>query len=201
MPTLEQGLTKLELHVLNWKDCQRCDLCKGRRRVCLFRGNPEENCDVLFVGEAPGESEDMEGVPFTGPAGQKLDMVFTRAQELYGGVVFACFTNLVGCYPREAKKTNDHRPPVKAILACQPRLLEVVELTQPRLIVCVGTLAAEWVIDGSAGSFFRGTYRVQIEHPSAVLRSPKIERPAKWTRMANNLHGAFVRFLGDPIPF
>lgn len=197
MPTLEQGLTRLELHILEWKDCQRCDLCEGRRKVCLFRGSTEA-VDLLFVGEAPGESEDMDGQPFTGPAGQKLDMVFAKAQELYGGVVTACFTNLVGCYPRDAKKTNDHRPPIKSIVACLPRLQEVVELTQPRLIVCVGTLATAWVMDGPE---FRDTPSIPIEHPSAVLRSPKIERPAKWTRMANNLHEAFMRFLGEPIPF
>lgn len=198
MPTLEQGLTKLELHVLNWSSCERCDLCSGRRKVCLFRGNPETECDVLFVGEAPGESEDIDGRPFTGPAGQKLDMAFARAQGLYGGIVTACFTNLVGCYPRKAKQTDDHRPPVNAILACMPRLHEIVSLTQPRLLVCVGTLAAEWIMTGPT---FRDTYSIQIQHPSAVLRSPKADRPAMWTRMANKLHEAFVRFLGDPIPF
>lgn len=198
MPTLEQGLSKLELHVLDWAACERCDLCKGRRRVCLFRGNPEEQCDVLFVGEAPGESEDMSGQPFTGPAGQKLDMVYKKAQDLYGGYLSACFTNLVGCFPRTAKQTDDHRPPVYAIQACQPRLLEVVSLTQPRLIVCVGTLAAEWVMNEPG---LRSYYSVQIRHPSAVLRSPKLDRPALWTTMAKHLHEAFVRFLGDPIPF
>ncbi len=199
MPTLEQGLSRLELHVLNWEHCQRCDLCEGRRRVCLFRGNPE-NCDVMMIGEAPGESEDMEGLPFSGPAGQKLDMVLARAQELYKGFVNACFTNLVGCFPREAKKTSDHRPPPYAIKACYPRLQELVELARPKLLVCVGTLSSEWIMYGSD---FNGPdlYIIQIEHPSAVLRSPKVERPARWTRMASALRDAFVRFLGDPIPF
>ncbi len=200
MPTLEQGLSRLELHVLNWTDCQRCDLSKGRRRVCLFRGNPEA-CDVLFVGEAPGESEDMSGIVFDGPAGQKLDMVFSKAQDMYGGVVTACFTNLVGCYPREAKKTEDHRPPPQAILTCLPRLQEIVNLAQPRLVVCVGTLAAQWVMDGPEFNNLVDYYIVQIQHPSAVLRSPKADRPALWTRMADKLHEAFVRFLGEPIPF
>jgi len=198
MPTLEQGLTRLELHVLRWSSCERCDLSKGRRRVCLFRGNPEVECDVLFCGEAPGESEDMSGQPFSGPAGQNLDMVFARAQDLYRGVLSACFTNLVGCYPRTAKQTDDHRPPVDAILKCRPRLLEVVSLTNPRLIVCVGTLAAEWIMNEAA---FRDTYSVQIQHPSRVLRSPKLDRPAMWARITNHLHEAFVRFLGKPIPF
>lgn len=199
MPTLEQGLTRLELHVLSWSSCERCDLSSGRRRVCLFRGNLD-TCDVLFVGEAPGESEDMVGQPFTGPAGQKLDMVFAKAQEMYGGVLGACFTNLVGCFPRAAKQTDDHRPPVTAILACQPRLVEVVELVSPRIIVCVGALAAEWVADRP--EFYKmGADITRIQHPSAVLRSPKQDRPAMWTRMATHLHEAFVRFLGDPIPF
>lgn len=197
MPTLESGLTRLELHTLEWGQCQRCDLCEGRRKVCLFRGHPNL-CDVLFIGEAPGESEDMEGLPFSGPAGQKLDMVFARAQELYKGFVNACFVNLVGCFPREAKKTNDHRPPPKAILTCQPRLLELIEIARPRLLVCVGTLAGEWVMDGPE---FRDIPSTEIRHPSSVLRQPKVERPAMWNRMAHDLLTAFIRYLGDPIPF
>lgn len=201
MPTLEQGLTRLELHVHNWISCERCDLCAGRRKVCLFRGNPE-TCDILFVGEAPGESEDMEGVPFTGPAGQKLDMVFAKAQELYGGTLEACFANLVGCFPREAKETSDHRPPPYAIMECSSRLKDLIVILQPRLIVCVGTTAAKWIMDdprtyGIAVSI----YMTRIRHPSAVLHMPKEDRPAEWTRMANRLHEDFVRFIGDPIPF
>src|SRR4051812_28157858 len=97
-------------HVQRWKDCQRCPLGQQRGRICLTRACKAGDqpgayggrlpCDVLFIGEAPGSSEDALGLPFVGPAGDLLDQIKQRALP---PETSCAFTNLVACYPREAK--------------------------------------------------------------------------------------------------
>ncbi len=70
-------MTKYQLHVLNWKDCERCYLSQRRTKVVLCRGTLP--CDVLFVGESPGKSEDVLGEPFIGPSGQLLGKIVQKA--------------------------------------------------------------------------------------------------------------------------
>lgn len=133
LPTWQNFVTK-------WKDCQACPLCDQRDRIVLARG--QVPCDVLFIGEAPGEVEDSVGLPFRGPAGRLLDQIIERA--LPQGTTHA-LTNLVACFPREAKQRYVNEPERDEILACRPRLVEFVNLAQPKLIVCVGGLATEYV--------------------------------------------------------
>src|SRR5207244_4450732 len=127
-------------HVARWKDCTACPLCQQRDRIVLARG--QVPCDVVFVGEAPGASEDVLGQPFVGPAGRLLDQIIERA--LPAGARFA-LTNLVACFPREAKARGENMPEVKEILACRPRLLEFIDLCRPKLVVRVGREAGDWV--------------------------------------------------------
>jgi len=124
-----------EEHVDKWKDCQRCPLAQQRGNICLARGTLP--AAVLFVGEAPGSSEDTLGLPFVGPAGQLLDQIIERA--LPTGTSYA-LTNLVACYPREAKSRGDNEPERGEILECRPRLIEFVNIARPKLIVLVGNL-------------------------------------------------------------
>lgn len=134
-------------------------------------------CDVLFVGEAPGDSENALGVPFIGPAGKLLDRIVEDAlQGLYmtpenrgWDKHRIAFTNVVGCYPAEQKQTGDHAPPPEALKACAPKLKELVSLAKPRLVICVGTLATKNIhlsVDTA------GPIKVEsIVHPAAILRA------------------------------
>ena len=127
-------------HVEKWRDCRRCPLCEGRNRVVLARGKIP--CDVVFIGEAPGESENIRGIPFDGPAGCLLDSIADRAGL---GRLRLLFANLVACFPAEEKRTGSNAPPEIAIKACLPRLRELLDMAKPRLVVCVGELATDWL--------------------------------------------------------
>ena len=148
-------------HVEKWKDCQRCPLAQQRGLICLARGTLP--CEVLFVGEAPGLNEDAGGEPFIGPAGQRLDQIIERA--LLNSVSYA-MTNLVACFPREAKARGENEPERSEILGCRPRLYEFINLGQPKLIVCVGNLTTQYVPTSST------VHRVDIVHPAHILRMP-----------------------------
>ncbi len=152
-------------HVARWKDCQSCGLCKQRDRICLARGTVP--ADVVFVGEAPGASEDATGLVFNGPAGKLLDQIIERA---WAPEVQCALTNLVACFPREAKARGENEPESAEIQACEPRLIEFVNIAQPRLIVCVGVLAAQWIDHND-------TVRcADIVHPAAILRMPLAQK-------------------------
>ena len=145
-------------HVETWKDCQRCSLGGQRTRICLARGTLP--CDVLFIGEAPGLSEDAIGQPFVGPAGRLLDQIIARAVP--AKTTYA-LTNLVACFPREAKLQGYNEPDRDEILECQPRLTELINLAKPSLIVCVGGLADQYTPRNPP------IHYVRIDHPAYIL--------------------------------
>lgn len=170
-------------HVERWKDCTKCPLAQQRSLICIARG--QVPCDVVFIGEAPGPSEDALGLPFKGPAGNLLDQIIERA--LPSDVRYA-LTNLVCCFPRDAKTAGDNEPEHDEILACRPRLVEFVRLAMPRLVVLVGALARRYV---SGASMFRTDGRseqpewvaegrflefCEIVHPAAILRMPLAQK-------------------------
>lgn len=155
-------MTPYQRFVTRWKDCDRCELCTQRHRIVLARGHVP--CNLLLIGEAPGPSEDVLGKPFVGPAGKLLDAILANALEHTRGVRVG-ITNLVCCFPAEAKKSE---PPAEAIKACVPRLNEFVKLCQPRVIIAVGSLAKKWLprvlrdFDGPV---------LGMKHPAAILRA------------------------------
>lgn len=153
-------------HVAKWKDCTLCPLSEQRTNIVLGRGVVP--CDVLFIGEAPGQSEDALGEPFRGPAGFIMDDIISRAVPV--GITYA-LGNLVCCFPREAKARGDNEPEYKEIMACRPRLLEFIGIADPRLIVCVGSLSTGYVdMDYTRG-------RCDIIHPAATF-------PGRMSRVA-----------------
>lgn len=126
----------------DWEDCRRCGLHRTRNNVVFGEGNPE--ADILVIGEAPGEHEDLKGRPFIGQAGDVLDdfvgaMYLDRDIDLF-------VTNAVGCRPTLASEDErtgqtriDNRPPTKdERAACKSRLLETIYLVDPLLIVTLG---------------------------------------------------------------
>lgn len=149
-------------HVARWRDCQACPLGKQRNRIVLARGTLP--ADVVFVGEAPGASEDATGLPFYGPAGYLLDQIIERALP---PTVSYVLTNLVACFPRLAKEAGDNEPERSEILACRPRLVEFIDIARPKLVVRVGSLAAEYTSRADDGMRY-----ADIVHPAAILRMP-----------------------------
>lgn len=156
-------MTRYQQFLERWKDGCGSSLCEGAR-ICSARGAIP--CQVLCVGEAPGESENTLGKPFCGPAGQLLDKEIRQA-GIPAEVV--AFTNLVGCIPHDDTGTKLAQPPKEAIDKCAPRLKEIITICRPRLIVWVGQLSEKHgppTIDMSGAIAQCG-----IVHPAAILRA------------------------------
>lgn len=157
-------------HRTKWNNCQACSLCQTRKHVVLGRGSLPAS--ILFVGEAPGASEDVLGQPFKGPAGQLLDQIIERA--LKGRKVALAFTNVVACLPVDENGKKSDEPEIEAIEACRDRLTEFVELAKPRAIVLVGKLSEKYTplaterIEKEAN--IPAVQWRKIVHPSAILK-------------------------------
>lgn len=170
-------MTGWQAHVAKWKDCTRCPLSTGRSKVVLARGKIP--CDILFIGEAPGESEDVIGSPFVGPAGKLLDNIIEESIYMHAPSWRLGFTNLVACIPRGEDGTGKaEEPDAKCIKACSGRLAEFVNLAQPQLVVLVGSLARKHIPGqstfGSNLTWLRnGQYLkfCEISHPAFILRA------------------------------
>ncbi len=150
-------------------DCQNCGLCATRHNVVFGIG--KETADIMFVGEGPGEQEDLTGLPFVGPAGKLLDdmlliMDLDRAVNCY-------ICNIVKCRPprnRDPLETEQD--------ACIGYLRNQVALVKPKIIVCLGRIAAKRLIDPDYritrqhGQWVQknGIWLTAIYHPSALLR-------------------------------
>ena len=154
--------------------CQGCGLAETRRNVVFGVGN--RNADVLFIGEGPGEQEDIQGVPFVGPAGQLLDLMLSLIDLDRSRVYIA---NIVKCRPpRNRDPLNTEQD------ACIGYLRAQTALIRPRIIVCLGRIAATRIIDREFritkqhGQWFQraGVHMTALYHPSALLRDPS-KRP------------------------
>lgn len=172
-------LTPLKKWIAEWKDCTRCPLHKTRTQVVHARGNvPADRLDlveVLFVGDAPGDSEDAVGQPFAGPAGFVLDDIIKQALPV--DVRYAV-ANLVGCVPRDEDGHKSGQPDHDEIMACRPRLETFINLCRLELVVAVGKLPEEYAEQGVATSirFGRPIPVVSIIHPAAICRMPYMGR-------------------------
>lgn len=148
--------------------CTRCDLCRGRKSVVFGVGN--QNADILLIGEGPGEQEDIQGEPFVGPAGKLLDDMLSIIDLDRTKVYIA---NVVKCRPPHNRDPQDNEQD-----ACFAYLQAQIELIQPRIIVCLGRIAAkkiinpEYRITREHGTWVRenGIWMTAIYHPSALLR-------------------------------
>ncbi len=154
--------SKYQQHVAKWENCTECELCKKRRNVVLLRGSVP--APVLFVGEAPGESEDVIGSPFVGPAGKLLDKLIKAAE-----ITKFAATNVIACIPKDELRKKIMTPPEFAVDACRHRLLECFNLVKPKLIVWVGEEAAKY---GPKALQLYPEFPavVKIIHPAAILR-------------------------------
>lgn len=163
-----------QTHVADWQHCQLCEYCHVRSKIVLFRGDVP--CDVLFVGEAPGPSENKLGVPFIGPAGKLLDQMI---RDIFPSEVSYGFTNLVACIPKDADSGDKFTEPSKdSIAACRPRLEEIVRIASPQVIVQVGKLAEKHFSESDilALDLPQQPKVFQMTHPAAVLRAKQIDK-------------------------
>ncbi len=155
--------------------CQNCELAGGRTNVVFGAGNP--NARLLFVGEAPGRDEDIQGVPFVGRSGQLLNKILEAAGIERDDVYIA---NIIKCRP-----PGNRTPFTNEIEACIPYLGRQVALIDPRVICTLGLPATQTLlgIRGSMGSlrgkiYVEGNVKViPTYHPAAALRDPKYKRP------------------------
>ncbi|WP_297447078.1 uracil-DNA glycosylase [Desulfurobacterium sp.] len=128
------ALEKLKEEVLK---CKKCRLAETRHNVVFGEGNPKTN--LMFIGEAPGEQEDLQGRPFVGRAGQLL----TRFLNLFGIERERVYiTNIVKCRP-----PKNRNPKPDEIKTCYPYLNKQIEIIKPKVILCLGAFAARTVLN------------------------------------------------------
>ena len=159
------------------RECAGCMGCGlGQTRTNLVFGVGKENADVMFIGEGPGEQEDLRGEPFVGPAGQLLDVML----ELIGlDRTKVYIANIVKCRP---PRNRDPLPDEQ--MACIGWLQRQIDLVQPRILVFLGRIAAtafikpDFRITREHGQWFSvlGRPAMALYHPSALLRDPS-KRP------------------------
>ena len=150
--------------------CRACGLCEGRTNLVFGVGN--EQADLMFIGEGPGEQEDLQGVPFVGPAGKLLDAMLEMI-DLDRSIVY--IANIVKCRP-----PHNRDPQPQEMQSCRPWLERQIELVDPKLIVCLGRIAAtalireDFRITKEHGQWFAYGPRRSLAtfHPSALLRDP-----------------------------
>jgi uracil-DNA glycosylase family 4 len=174
------------------KPCTLCRLHQGRTHVVFGVGNPQ--AALMFVGEAPGRDEDLQGEPFVGRAGQLLTRIIEaigmKRQDVY-------IANVIKCRP-----PNNRNPEADEIARCEPYLIRQIELVQPRLIVALGTFAAQSLlktklpISQLRGRFhtYQGVRVMPTFHPAFLLRNPERKR-AVWEDMQ-----VVQRELRQPLP-
>ncbi|MGX8701821.1 uracil-DNA glycosylase [Caproiciproducens sp.] len=162
----------------NWEElksacleCRKCDLCAGRTNVVFGVGN--EKASVLLIGEGPGQNEDLQGEPFVGRSGQLLDKMLDAVDlDRHKNIYIA---NIVKCRPPQ---NRDPLPEEQEL--CIGWLRNQVALIRPKIIVCLGRIAAMKIIKPDIkitrehGVFFErnGVLMMATLHPAALLRNP-----------------------------
>jgi len=158
-------------------ECTRCKLHKHRHSIVFGDGNPK--AQLVFVGEGPGADEDAQGLPFVGRAGKLLTQMI-EAMGLQRKDVYIC--NVVKCRPPE-----NRTPEEDEVTTCSPFLLRQLDVIAPKVIVCLGAVAAKTLLKTNRGiSHFRGEwldYRssklMATYHPAYLLRNPNA-KPEVW---------------------
>lgn len=157
--------------------CKRCELGLKRNKFVFGDGNPQ--ADIMFIGEAPGADEDMQGFPFVGRAGQLLtrmiEAIKLRREDVYIG-------NILKCRP-----PGNRDPKTEEIEKCEPILIRQIEIIKPEIICAIGRISGQTLLRtrSSLGSLrgklhdYHGVKLIVIYHPAALLRNPGL-KPAAW---------------------
>jgi len=156
-------------------DCQRCKLAPHRTHLVFGVGNPRAR--LVFVGEAPGRDEDLQGEPFVGRAGQLLTEIITKGMRLERNDVY--IANVIKCRPPE-----NRNPEPDEVASCEPFLLRQLELISPEVIVALGKFAVQTLLRTKApitqlrGRWYdyHGIKLMPTFHPAYLLRNPGDKR-------------------------
>ncbi len=180
LPGLEEGegyteiteMSDLEILV---RDCHLCPLREGCTQVVFGEG--AEDADIMLVGEGPGKSEDEIGRPFVGRAGELLNRILAAVDISRSEVYIA---NVVKCRP-----PGNRLPNLNEIKACRGYLEAQIRIIKPKILICLGALATQTLVDGKAkitvirGRWFtrQGIMIMPTYHPAALLRNESLKRP------------------------
>jgi len=157
-------------------DCTRCKLhTMGRTQIVFGVGNPD--ADLMFVGEAPGADEDIQGFPFVGRAGQLLTEIIEKGLKIPRADVY--IANVIKCRP-----PGNRNPEPDEVNSCEPFLFRQIEVVKPKVIVALGKFAAQTLlrtldpISRLRGRVydFRGAKLIPTFHPAYLLRNPSSKR-------------------------
>ena len=167
-------------------NCTKCPLHETRNSVVFGTGNT--NADLMFIGEAPGADEDMQGEPFVGRAGQLLTQIIEAGMELKRADVY--IANILKCRP-----PGNRNPETLEVETCSPYLIRQIELIQPKVIVALGSFAAQMLLGTKTGiTRLRGEFHdcnvaglrvpphkkppviMPTFHPAYLLRNPNAKR-------------------------
>jgi len=155
-------------------DCKRCPLHLTRRNLVFGEGNP--SAGLVFIGEAPGEEEDLQGRPFVGRAGQLLTRII-EAMGFERQDVYIC--NILKCRP-----PRNRNPKQEEMETCEPFLIQQIEAIRPKVICALGSFAARRILQTDVpitvlrGKFheFRGVRVMPTYHPAYLLRNPDAKK-------------------------
>lgn len=161
---------RLKEFYLQIKDCKKCDLYKTRTNFVF--GSGSANAPIIFIGEAPGRNEDLQGKPFVGPAGKLLDELLFSIGFNRNQIFIA---NVLKCRP-----PGNRDPRIEEINTCKDYLFRQIEIIDPKVICTLGKFSTQLILNTSAGiSGLRGRiFRVEnrfilpINHPAAALYTP-----------------------------
>jgi len=181
-------------HVEEWLPCARCPLNATAGSHVLAKGDIP--CDVLYLGEAPGSSEDSLSEPFIGPAGKLMDRLLSESKPRYGETSLKqhykyLLSNILACAPWLDLQARTVREPSKEeAQACSPRIIELIELAKPKGIVYVGRVAERFGPDTNLPT-------IEITHPAYFLHetSPRKDLVLDWKRNVLKLRGFLERIL------
>ncbi len=183
-------MSPYQKHKQRWGSCTRCSLHENRHNVVLCRGSLP--CDVLMIGEAPGFSEDANGIPFVpgAPAGSLLMHIVKEAFADHERLRIA-YTNVVGCLPVDDEGAKNSTPPRECIEACLPRVHELIAIAKPSIIVTVGALAKKNVVvdEGTVEQI------VNIDHPAYIIRLPSYEQTTLISRAIVTIQDALEALI------
>ena len=164
----------LEAYRRSIQECQKCSLARTRKHFVFGAGNPD--AQLMLIGEAPGREEDLQGEPFVGQAGQLLDKILAaigfQREEVFIGNVLKC------------RPPQNRDPLPEEIVLCMPYLLEQVSIIQPKMILALGRVAAQTLLDSTDAMArlrgkthdFQGIPLMATYHPAALLRNPQWKR-------------------------
>ena len=170
----KKGYSPLEDVGAEIKNCRRCKLHTLRKNLVFGKGN--SSAELVFVGEAPGEDEDLKGEPFVGESGQLLTRIIQsirlKREDVY-------ITNIIKCRP-----PNNRNPQIDEIESCKPFLVKQLKAIRPRIICTLGSFAAQTLLKTTESiSSLRGkSYQfgkmklIPTYHPAYLLRNPRKKR-------------------------